>query len=113
MSTTNRSRARRSGGPLPRIAARLPAGSGALCGWPNHFARRRRVLFIGDNLKPRKTRRFDGPSRREAIVGVVDVLYWPLGRFPHLSLGSTPTRPTAAAKPSPFFLTRRRGLRKT
>jgi len=37
-------------------------------------------FFIGDNVEASKDSRFDGPSRRGAILGVVDVLYWPLGR---------------------------------
>jgi hypothetical protein len=37
-------------------------------------------FFIGDNVEASKDSRFDGPSHRGAILGVVDALYWPLGR---------------------------------
>ena len=38
-------------------------------------------FFIGDNVDASKDSRTMGPSKGAAIVGVIDLIYWPLGRF--------------------------------
>jgi signal peptidase I len=38
-------------------------------------------FFIGDNLDISVDSRWQGPSKRTALVGVADLLYWPQGRF--------------------------------
>jgi signal peptidase I len=38
-------------------------------------------FFVGDNVQRSKDSRTDGPTHREKLVGVVDMIYWPLNRI--------------------------------
>jgi type IV secretory pathway protease TraF len=56
--------------------------------YPVHYVEGQTILlrsneffFIGDNADVSLDSRLLGPSDRSAIVGVVDLMYWPLSRF--------------------------------
>ncbi len=38
-------------------------------------------FFIGDNVERSRDSRADGPTKTTELVGVVDLRYWPIGRF--------------------------------
>ncbi|MEX2142444.1 MAG: signal peptidase I [Pirellulales bacterium] len=38
-------------------------------------------FFVGDNVERSKDSRTDGPTDREKLIGVVDLIYWPFNRI--------------------------------
>jgi type IV secretory pathway protease TraF len=60
-------------GTVHRAPGRYNDGTAIVLGPEEYF-------FVGDNLDMSLDSRQLGPSPSSSIIGVVDVLYWPLGR---------------------------------
>ena len=74
--------------PPPVLAGKLHASADGFKGGPWKFADGETIslgpdefFFVGDNIAISADSRVNGPSDRTALIGVVDAIYWPLGRF--------------------------------